>query len=49
VIPVITGATGSISESFRQYQCNIEAKHGFKKLQQTAILDPAHILRKVPM
>jgi hypothetical protein len=49
VIPVITGATGSISESFRQYLCNIQGKHEFQKLQQTAILGTAHILREVLM
>ena len=27
VIPVIVGATGTISESFRQYLSNILAKH----------------------
>ena len=31
VIPVITGATGTISKSFRTYVSNIPGKHGVKK------------------
>jgi hypothetical protein len=49
VIPVIIGATGSISKSFRKYMSNIPGKHGVKELQKTAILGTAHILRKVLM
>ena len=49
VIPVIIGATGTISKSFRKYVNNIPGKHEVKELQKTAILDPAHILRKVLM
>ena len=47
VIPVITGATGAISRSFRKYVSNIPGRHEVKKLQKTAILGTAHILRKV--
>ena len=47
VIPVIIGATGTISKSFRKYVCNILGNHEFRELQQTAILGTAHILRKV--
>jgi hypothetical protein len=47
VIPVIIGATGTISESFRKYVNNIRGNHEVKKLQQTAILGTAHILWKV--
>jgi len=47
VIPVIIGATGTISKSFRKYVRNIPGKHEVKELQKTAILDTAHILRKV--
>jgi len=47
VIPVITGATGTISKSFRKYVSNIAGKHKVKELQKTAILGTAHILRKV--
>jgi len=47
VIPVIIGATGTISKSFRKYASNIPGKHEVKELQKTAILSTAHILRKV--
>jgi len=49
VIPVIIGATGTISKSFRKYLSNIPGKHEVKELQKTAILGTAHILRKVLM
>ena len=45
-IPVITGATGTISKSFRKYVSNIPGKHEVKKLQKTGILGTAHTLRK---
>jgi hypothetical protein len=47
VIPVIIGATGTISKSFRNYVSNIPGNHEVKELQKTAILGTAHILRKV--
>jgi len=47
VIPVIIGATGTISRSFRKYVSNIRGKHEIKELQKTAILGTAHVLRKV--
>jgi len=47
VIPVIIGATGTISNSFRKYLSNIPGKHEVKEIQKTAILGTAHILRKV--
>jgi len=47
VIPVITGATGTISNSFRKYVSNITGKHEVKELQKTAILGTAHIIWKV--
>ena len=49
VIPVIIGATGTISKSFRKYMINIPGKHEVKELEKTAILGTAHILRKVLM
>jgi hypothetical protein len=49
VIPVITGATGTISKSLRQYLSNIPAKHEIKELQKTSILGTAHILPEVLM
>jgi len=47
VIPVIIGATGTISKSFRKYVNNIPGNHEVKRLQKTAILGTAHILGKV--
>ena len=49
LIPVIIGATRTISKSFRKYVSNIPGKHEVKELQKTAILGTAHILRKVLM
>ena len=49
VIPLIIGATGTISKLFRKYVSNIPGKHEVKELQKTAILGTAHILRKVLM
>ena len=49
VIPVIIGATGTISKSFRKYMSNILGQHEVKELQETAILGTAHILHKVLM
>jgi hypothetical protein len=49
VIPVIIGATGTISKSFRKYVSNIAGNHAVKELEKTAILGTAHILRKVLM
>ena len=49
VIPVILGATGTISKSFRKYVSNIPGTHEVKELQKIAILGTAHILRKVLM
>ena len=47
VIPVIIGATGAISISFRKYVSDIPGNHDVKELQKTAILGTAHIIRKV--
>jgi len=49
VIPVIIGANGTISESYRKYVSNIPGKHEVKELQKTAILGTAPTLRKVLM
>jgi len=49
VIPVIIGASGTISKSFRKYVSNIPGKHEIKELQKTAILGTSHILQKVLM
>jgi hypothetical protein len=47
LIPVIIGATGTISKSFRKYVSNIPGNHEVKELQETEILGSAHIIRKV--
>ena len=49
VIPVITGATGTIAKSLRQYLGNRPGEHEIKELQKTAILVTAHIRREVLM
>ena len=49
VIPVIIGATGTVSNTFRKYVSKIPGKHEVKELQKTAILGTAHTLRKVLM
>jgi hypothetical protein len=49
VIPVITGATGTISKSFRKYLSNVPGIQEVKELHKTAILCTAHTLRKVLM
>ena len=47
MIPVIIGATGTVSKSFRKYISNKPGNQERKELQKTAILGTAHILRKV--
>jgi hypothetical protein len=42
VIPVIIGATGTISKSFRKYVSNIPGNYEVKKPQKTATLNTAH-------
>jgi hypothetical protein len=46
VIPVIIGRNGTISKSFRKYVSSIPGNHEVR-VQKTAILGIAHILRKV--
>jgi hypothetical protein len=47
VIPVIIGATGTVSNLFGKYLSSITGNHEVKELEKTAILGTAHILRKV--
>jgi hypothetical protein len=47
VIPVIIGATRTISKSFRKYVSNMPGNHEVRELQKTAILGTANTLRKV--
>jgi hypothetical protein len=49
VIPVIIGATGTISKSLKKYVSTIPGNHDVRELQKTAILGTAHRLRKVLM
>ena len=49
VIPITTGATGTISKPFRQCLSNIPGKNEIKELQITAILGTKHKLRKILM
>jgi hypothetical protein len=47
VTPLITGATGTISKSSREYLSSVPAKRDIKELQKTAVLGTANVLRKV--
>jgi len=49
VIPLIPGATGTFSKSFRKCLRNILGRQGIKELQITAILSTTHNLWKVLM
>jgi len=49
VIPVIPGATETISKSSQQYLSKLPGKHAIKELQETAILGTAQILPTVLM
>ena len=48
-MPVIRGAAGTTSKSFRKYLTNIPGKHEIKELHKTAIPDTVQILREVRM
>jgi hypothetical protein len=47
VTPVIIGATGTISKSFRKYLSNILGKHELEELQNSHIGHCAHTLGSV--
>ena len=47
VIPVITGAKGTISNSLRRYLSNKPGRHDVQELNKTTTLFAAHIMRKV--
>jgi len=49
VMPIIIGATGTISKSFRKCVSNVPGKHEVKELQKTGILGTANILRNALM
>ena len=46
VIPVIIGATGTVSKSLRKYLKKIPGTYEIKELQKTAILCTAHYCGK---
>jgi hypothetical protein len=48
-LPVTTGATVPISESFRKYLSHVPGNHDIKELLKTATLATALVLRKVLM
>jgi hypothetical protein len=47
LLPIIMGATGTISKAFRKYASKIPGNREVKERQKTAILGTAHILREV--
>jgi len=49
MLPVITQATETISESFRKYLSKLSGRHESKELQKTATLATAHVLQGVLM
>jgi hypothetical protein len=48
-MPVLIGSIGTISKPFRKYLSSTPEKHEIGFLQKTAILDTAHLLRRVLM
>jgi len=44
VVPVIAGATGTISKLCRKYLSNVLGKHEIKELQKAALLGTAKVL-----
>jgi hypothetical protein len=49
VIPIITGAAGTISESLRHYLNNTTGEQEIKEIQKAAVLGTVHIQRRVLM
>jgi L-asparagine transporter-like permease len=47
LIPVISGATETISKSLGQYLNNVPGKQQFKEMEKTALLGTANGLREV--
>ena len=47
IIPVIIGATGIVTRSFRKNLEAVPGKHSVDSLQKSAILGTSHIIRKV--
>ena len=47
IVPVITGATGMVTNGLKKDLEAVPGNRDVKELQKTAILGTAHILRKV--
>jgi hypothetical protein len=47
IIPIIIGATGIVTRSFRKKLEAVPGKHSIDSLQKRAILGTSHIIRKV--
>jgi hypothetical protein len=47
IIPVMIGATGTVTRSLRKNLEVVRGKHSIDSLQNTAILGTSHIVRKV--
>jgi hypothetical protein len=47
VIPVIIGATETVTKGLKKYLETIPGKHSTDSLQKTAVLGTSHIIRKV--
>jgi hypothetical protein len=46
-IPIITGATGIVTEVLKKNLEAVPRKHSTDSLQKTAVLGSSHIIRKV--
>ena len=47
IVPVIIGATGTVTRSLRKNLETVPGKHSIDSPQKTAILGTSHIIRKV--
>jgi len=47
IVPVIIGATGTVTRSLRKHLEAVPGKHSIDSLQKTAKLGTSHIIRKV--
>jgi len=47
IIPVITGATRTVTRSLRKNLETVPGKHSTDSLQKTATLRTSHVIRKV--
>ena len=47
IVPVIIGATGIVTRSFKKNLEAVPVKHSIDSLQKTAILGTSHTIRKV--